>query len=370
MEQKVEQFILKGMQRDTSISKASNEFSFENMNIRITARDNNTLLSVTNEKGNKEVLNTLELLPNLIKVELTDTDTWKVIAKYPVKSEITGTLDFEDIDGNYDETMEWTIPCNSTTSEEYKVGNDSYSNLTINTDREQYKYDMQFIYVTSLKNLEQPKKEVTIIGETLGYAVLNKYLVLFTKWIDPTNNLNTVDYIFRIEFSDKFVLTTLYYGNLGFNINNPIETLPIYENEDIQKVYWVDGLNQPRMINVAASENVRSNWKDFSFDAVPTLKLQEEVKIERNQIANGVFAPGVIQYIFTYYNKYGQESNPFYTSPLYYTSFNDRGGSPEDKVSNSFNITIKNADSNFDYVRIYSLLRTSLDGTPLSLKDV
>ena len=99
---------------------------------------------------------------------------------------------------------------------------------------------------------------------------------------------------------------------------------------------------------------------------MPTLKLQEEVKIERNQIANGVFAPGVIQYIFTYYNKYGQESNPFYTSPLYYTSFNDRGGSPEDKVSNSFNITIKNADSNFDYVRIYSLLRTSLDGTPLA----
>ena len=216
---------------------------------------------------------------------------------------------------------------------------------------------MQFIYVTSLKNLEQPKQEVTIVGETLGYAVLNKYLVLFTKWIDPTNNLNTVDYIFRIEFSDKFVLTTLYYGNLGFNINNPIETLSIYENEDIQKVYWVDGLNQPRMINIAASENIRDNWKDSSFDAVPTLKLQEEVKIERDQIANGVFAPGVIQYIFTYFNKYGQESNPFYTAPLYYTSFNDRGGSPEDKVSNSFNITIKNADSNFDYVRIYSLLR-------------
>ena len=48
-------YIIKGMNRDLSISKANNEFSFENMNIRITARDANTLLSVTNEKGNKEI---------------------------------------------------------------------------------------------------------------------------------------------------------------------------------------------------------------------------------------------------------------------------------------------------------------------------
>ena len=27
----------------------------------------------------------------------------------------------------------------------------------------------------------------------------------------------------------------LYQGNLNFNINNPIETLSFYENEDIQK---------------------------------------------------------------------------------------------------------------------------------------
>ncbi len=72
----------------------------------------------------------------------------------------------------------------------------------------------------------------------------------------------------------------------------------------------------------------------------------------------------VIQYAFTYFNKYGQESNIFYTSPLYYISYNNRGASPEDKVSNSFNIKITDIDQRFDYIRIYSIHRTSINATP------
>ena len=41
----------KGMYQDSSISKSSNEFAFENYGIRITGELDNTLLSVTNEKG-------------------------------------------------------------------------------------------------------------------------------------------------------------------------------------------------------------------------------------------------------------------------------------------------------------------------------
>ena len=41
----------KGMYQDSSISKSSKEFAFENYGIRITGELDNTLLSVTNEKG-------------------------------------------------------------------------------------------------------------------------------------------------------------------------------------------------------------------------------------------------------------------------------------------------------------------------------
>ena len=52
---KQETHVVKGMQRDLTVSKFSPEYAFDAQNIRITARDHNTLLSITNEKGNKEI---------------------------------------------------------------------------------------------------------------------------------------------------------------------------------------------------------------------------------------------------------------------------------------------------------------------------
>ena len=40
--------VIQGMQKDTSKSKVGKEFAFHNHNIRITAREDNTLLSITN----------------------------------------------------------------------------------------------------------------------------------------------------------------------------------------------------------------------------------------------------------------------------------------------------------------------------------
>ena len=44
-------FKIKGMQRDLSVSTFNPEYAYENMNIRITPTEDNTLLSITNEKG-------------------------------------------------------------------------------------------------------------------------------------------------------------------------------------------------------------------------------------------------------------------------------------------------------------------------------
>lgn len=251
------------MQRDLTASKFNPNFCFKANNIRITARDNNTLLSITNEKGNKEI-----------------------------------TL---------------------------KGSNGSV---------------------------------VTLQGTVIGYNVLNNYLTLFTTD-------NTTDRIYRLERKrNYFECITLYTGSLGFSTLNPIENIGVYENENIQKVYWIDGKNQARVINIVAPNDVRTEWLDSSFDFVQELNLEEKITVKRNTNATGSFAAGVIQYAFTYYNLYGQESNIFYTSPLQYISFDSRGASPEERVSNSFTITIKNPDPRFDYIRIYSIHRTSIDATP------
>lgn len=270
---------IKGMRQDVSPSKANPEYIFDAKNIRLTARGNDTLLSISNEQGTTPVIN--------------------------------------------------------------------------------------------------------IGGRVLGYCVLNKYIVLFTRSSSRyrvENDEIVISYsntILRVYKKDnnEFISEVLYSGsdldNKYLNLGDNIQTLGIYENENIQKVYWVDGVNQPRVINIVKDwlentsvEEIANSYTNTSFDFVPELQLKEDIKVKTILGGNGRFSSGTIQYAFTYYNKYGQESNIFYTTDLNYVTYSDRGGSAEDKPSVSFEITINKLDQNFDYVRIYSIHRTSINATP------
>lgn len=178
--------------------------------------------------------------------------------------------------------------------------------------------------------------------------------------------VKTYDRIYRLWFNgDVLTGELLYEGHLNFDCTMPIETIGNYENSDIQKVYWTDGLNQPRFINIVEKEDIKNKWNDTSFDFVATLKLEEKVFIERVS-GNGQFPAGVIQYFFTYSNNFGVETNVFYASQLYPIIQNEtRGLSPEEKAALSFKITLNNLDTNFQFLNIYSVIRTSLDNFPI-----
>ena len=140
-----------------------------------------------------------------------------------------------------------------------------------------------------------------------------------------------------------------------------IESIGIYETEDIAKVYWVDKNNQPRFINIM-SEGTLSN---YSFDFCPELQLNEEVNLTKN-LSGGQFHSGVIQYAFTYWNLNGTESNIFYVTELLPITDEFRGGTPEEIHSCSFRVEVDNIDRNFEYIRMYSIQRTSLNTTPVT----
>lgn len=322
--QKIIQFKTKGMQRDLSASAFNPEYSYENKNVRVMPTDESTLLSLINEKGNKK--------SGIVGVG--DHIKGIPIGQALVNNELiifaAGEDDYRlaDITPNIFEAPD-IFPCDVLITN-LTAGEDTANDITPNLSS-----------VKDITFIDCPYK-------------LN---------IDVDSMLD--DRIYKLWFNNG-VLTgkRLFRGNLGFNYKHPIETISFYENADIRKVYWTDGLNQPRVINIAAASDIVSKWNTDSFNFVRTLSLNEEITIERNIVANGSFAPGVIQYAFTYFNKYGQESNIFYTSPLYYISYNNRGASPEDKVSNSFNIEVANVDRRFDYIRIYSIHRTSINATP------
>ena len=235
---------------------------------------------------------------------------------------------------------------------------------------------------------------IMVDGTPIGQEVINDKLILFTTGGNGGGEVLTINAEVGVEATlpegsgsptipfatgsgdtiYKFSLDggslsgdILYSGDLNFDVSSPIESIGVYENEEIQKVYWVDGRNQPRVINV---EGDNSHWNNNTFNFVKQVKYNGGISITKNQISFGSFAPGTIQYFFTYFDLYGSETNIFYSSPLYYTSPSNRGGAPDETVSCSFTIKIELYDTRFEYLRIYSVLRTSVDATPQVRKVV
>ena len=129
----------------------------------------------------------------------------------------------------------------------------------------------------SLVNEKGPKQlEIIGVGSfiegvPLGQALLDRDFILFTT--DNTVEINK-DRIYKFWFKDgELNGLELFNGDLNFNTDNPIETVVYYENENIKKVYWTDGLNQPRVINIASSDNVRNAWRNDSFDFIRNLEI-------------------------------------------------------------------------------------------------
>lgn len=262
-----------GMNKDLSYSSFNPEFSWDNKNIRLTARDGNDTLSITNEKGT--------LL--------------------------------------------------------YSITNEGNSS--------------------------------SIDGQSIGSCVLNDYLTIFTTSI--ISGVHT-DRIYRIKNSNtvnSIIVDKLFEGTLGFNSNNLIQTLPFYENLNVQKVYWIDGLNQPRVINIVASNNIVSSYTNTSFNFSQNINLTDNIQVSK-LLSGGTFKSGVIQYMFSYYSENGIESSIFYTSQLLYISPATRGGKPDEVINNSFQINFSGLDTNFKYIRVYSMYRTSLNTTPIVTKVV
>ena len=249
MKKKQQRYVIKGMNKDISISKGNNEYSYHNHNIRIDVNNDSSLLSITNEKGTEEVCK--------------------------------------------------------------------------------------------------------IKGIVLGHSTINDSVVLFSKDED-------IDYIHLFNGNE---LTILYEGDLYFSVEHPIECTSIYESEDIQRVYWADGKNVLRSINIKDKKlpNVSSTY--FNIDS--NLKGGETINVVK-KYEGGIFPSGVIQYYFTYFNQFGKESSVFMTSDTYYLSFKDRGGSPEETVDCTFSISLDNLNNEYDYVRCYSVIYTSNSSTPLA----
>lgn len=262
MERKAFPLINQGMNRDLSISKSGESAAYENHNIRILATDHDTTLSVTNERGNKEI-------------------------------------PLDDIE-----------------------------------------------------------------GILIGWNVLNEYVIIFTTEKHEDGD-EGVDRIYRVKYNDDgtFELVCLYSGDLDFDAKHPIESVVYYETEKIQKIYWVDGKNVLRFMNFVADSDEMAAWSDGTyFDSNRTVNFGISVSIEKDNSGNPR-PNGIVQYLITYFNKHGQESGYVWISDLVYLSPVGVGGSADSNNNNKVTLNISGLDSRFSHFRVYSVFRSSYDGT-------
>lgn len=203
----------------------------------------------------------------------------------------------------------------------------------------------------------------------IGDAVINDQWIIFGIYNGNDNPITDMDLILKLWYDDneRLCVDLLYIGKLRFSLDHPIETLPFYENDEIQKVYWLDGINQPRMINIS---NVK-NWygHDDQFDFIKKVDLTERIIVNKEKGSTGQFPAGTVKYAITYYNKYGQQSNIIWTSTLLYPTIKDRGCTPDELSGDCFIINVSNISQymkeSWDYMRLYSIVRTSNGATPI-----
>jgi hypothetical protein len=232
-------------------------------------------------------------------------------------------------------------------------------------------YDIKIISYGD-KTLSYINDEIDYEGQSgdqviIGYSNSRKYIILFT-----TDNTG-FDCIWKVDY-ETYEITLLYLRNLNFSINNPIQTINNFENEFIDKVYWVDGISQMRFINIEHSiaNQDLEELIDVSQNVIDMVgKTTLKQPIITDITTGGVHTAGMIQYA---YNLYRINSSQTKISPLSKLVPLDRGifggGTVNEFVGSAPIVLIDNLDNTYTNIKVYAIKYTSYNEVPsISLID-
>jgi len=189
----------------------------------------------------------------------------------------------------------------------------------------------------------------------IGHATLKDYVVLFC-----TNNSN--DIIYRVNLDDNTPLI-LFTGDLNFSTDHYIETEINYESEDVQKVYWVDGVNQLRHMNIISDSLPYTQTQAKLFDAVPEVSFSAIELVSEDY--GGTHTSGMIQYGYNLVNQGGSQSALSPLTQLYPLSKQNKGGLVNEVVGKVLNLKITGIDTTYDIIKLYSIKYSGYNQTPV-----
>lgn len=168
----------------------------------------------------------------------------------------------------------------------------------------------------------------------IGGVELRDIIVLFT-----TNNTRSQIYTLSLtgtSNSELAILTLLYddeynidHSRLNFNVDNRVRAVARYETPNIQKVYWTDGINPLRYLNINKHCTVNGEpyvipgdyWGIDKFELLPKVILDKPLVVGST---TGTISTGMVFYAYQLYIESGAESAMSYISdPVHVTSSGD-----------------------------------------------
>ena len=218
----------------------------------------------------------------------------------------------------------------------------------------------------------------------IGGVELRDSIILFT-----TNNTRSQIYkltITGVSNGEIDTLTLLYDdeynvddSRLEFNVNNRIKAIARYETPNIQKVYWTDGINPLRYMNI--NKECTTNGDPFTTDGdywgVDKFELLPKVVLDKptiTGITTGTISTGMVFYAYQLYIENGAESAISYISdPLHVTSDSDyyssdlyyEGDGVDPVTSKGFIININMSGNNtFDRLKLIRVHYESFNQVP------
>jgi len=216
----------------------------------------------------------------------------------------------------------------------------------------------------------------------VGHCYIQPYLVLFYT----TNNATRLDggatnKIVRIRVDkNRFHSVDVIYTDvakseyLNFSTTYPISAVGYYESDDNIKVYWTDGYNPVRMINIMDTN--LSTYPVGMLDIVPDFPIDAATTNPRPQfdsIVSGNLTSCTVQYSYQFYIKNGATTLfapasstiivPDVNSQL--DPIQHKGGQVSENTGHGVKFTIEVPDTNkFNKIRVVAIQYNTYNGVP------
>lgn len=176
-----------------------------------------------------------------------------------------------------------------------------------------------------------------------------------------TTSESSIDCIWK--YSEVGGLELVYINNLGWNslAEKNLDIVVNIESESVIKIYIADGEHQVFSVNIATTADLSKPKKVLYM--VPQYNMSEPFLKE--QISGGQHTSGAIQYVYNLFNINGGQTKLSTASELIFLGRANNGGDINEIVGKTNIIQIDNIDSNYDYIRVYSIKYSDLNVTPI-----